>query len=107
MPQFMMTRDVSQFLTFLEQIIHHEGKVFSMPSVTFFANIFFTRFALVLVAQARSAVAWEILVDRLCVVINHLNVGFYMGQFLGEVEHAVQDIMNSQYSHVSQSLSTG
>ena len=45
--------------------------------------------------------------DRLCVVINHLNVGFYMGQFLGEVEHAVQDIMNSQYSHVSQSLSTG
>ena len=62
---------------------------------------------LVLVAQARSAVAWEILEDRLCVVINHQIVGSYMGQFLGEAEHAVLDIMNSQYSHVSQSLSTG
>lgn len=41
MPQFTIARDASQFLTFLKQIIVHEGKVFSMPSITFFANNFF------------------------------------------------------------------
>ena len=62
---------------------------------------------LVLVALAQSVVVWVILEDRLCAVIDLQTVGSCMELFLGEAEHAVRDIMNSQYLHVSQSLSAG
>ena len=68
--------------------------------------IIFVRFVLVLVVLAQSVVAWVTQGDRLCAVINQI-VGSYMGLFLGEAGHAVLDTMNSQYLHVSQSLSTG
>ena len=61
----------------------------------------------VLVVLAQSVDAMVTLEDRLSAVINHQTIGPYKGLFLGEVDHAVLDVINSQYLHVLQNLPTG